>query len=224
MTANGEVANKRRKRQNMSNNWIELSNLCFLKKFPADLFLGKLCEDRGYTYHCTRGQKPHLTRNGTKIDCKNIKLRSICGSWFISEFFFDYTFNQFLHHLHHKIPYLMSTDTLKIQYQKEVEVRVKSFGEIRCMNPQKPKTKNGESEDVQRDILHELLDWLQEFRENLVDESIWTEPWQNQSQEFKTLPSHLMNCQWCREQKWNWVRVSTVYIRIFRRTQTVIST
>ena len=46
----------------------------------------------------------------------------------------------FLHHLHHRIPYLMSTDTLKIQYQKEVEVRMKSFGETRCMNPQKPKT------------------------------------------------------------------------------------
>ena len=46
-----------------------------------------------------------------------------------------------LHHLHERIPYLMSTDTLKIQYQKEVEVRVESFGETRCMNPQKPKTK-----------------------------------------------------------------------------------
>ena len=35
----------------------------------------------------------------------------------------------------------MSTNKQKIQYQKEVEVRVKSFGETRCMNPQKRKTK-----------------------------------------------------------------------------------
>ena len=35
----------------------------------------------------------------------------------------------------------MSTGTPKIQYQKEVEVLVKSFGETRCMNPQKPKIK-----------------------------------------------------------------------------------
>ena len=35
----------------------------------------------------------------------------------------------------------MSTDTPKIQYQKEVEVRVRSYGETRCINPQKPKTK-----------------------------------------------------------------------------------
>ena len=32
-----------------------------------------------------------------------------------------------------------------------------------------------------------------------------------------------MNYQWGREQKWNWVRVSTVYVRTFRRTLIVIS-
>ena len=35
----------------------------------------------------------------------------------------------------------MLTDRQKIQYQKEVEVRVESLGETRCMKPQKPKTK-----------------------------------------------------------------------------------
>ena len=52
-------------------------------------------------------------------------------------------FHLLLNHLHDRIPCLMSTDTPIIQYQKqkEVEVRVKSFGETRCMNPQKPKTK-----------------------------------------------------------------------------------
>ena len=46
----------------------------------------------------------------------------------------------FRHHLHHGIPYLTSTNTPKIQYKKEVEVRVRSYGETRCINPQKPKT------------------------------------------------------------------------------------
>ena len=32
-------------------------------------------------------------------------------------------------------------------------------------------------EEVQSDLLHVLRDWLQEFRENLVDETISTEPW-----------------------------------------------
>ena len=46
------------------------------------------------------------------------------------------------------------------------------------MKPQKPKTKNKneERQEVQRDISHELLVWLQEFREKLVDESTSAEP------------------------------------------------
>ena len=46
---------------------------------------------------------------------------------------------------------------------------------------------------------------------------------ETQSTEVKTLPSHLMNFQWSREQKWNFFLVSTVYIRTFRWTQIVIS-
>ena len=46
---------------------------------------------------------------------------------------------------------------------------------------------------------------------------------ETQSKEVKTFPSPLMNFQWSREQKWNRVRVGTVYIRTFRRTQIVIS-
>ena len=81
-----------------------------------------------------------------------------------------------LHHLHHRVPYLMSTDTPKIKHQKEVEARVGGVGETRCMNPQKPKNKNknGESEEVGRFFSHELPDRLQEFRESLVAESIST--------------------------------------------------
>ena len=42
--------------------------------------------------------------------------------------------------------------------------------------------KNGESEEAQRDISHELLGWLHEFKENCVDESTSTEPWRNSEQ------------------------------------------
>ena len=35
-----------------------------LDETPAVLSLGKLCEDHGYAYHWTSGQKPHLIRNG----------------------------------------------------------------------------------------------------------------------------------------------------------------
>ena len=54
---------------------------------------------------------------------------------------------------------------------------MKSFGETRCMNPQKPKNKNRESKEVQRDISQELPDWLQELSEKLVDNSNSQRPW-----------------------------------------------
>ena len=79
--------------------------------------------------------------------------------------------------------------------------------------------KKREPKEVQRDVSHELPDWLQEFMENLVDESTSEELRRG----VQTLPSHPMNFQWSREQKWNWVRVSTVYVRTFRRIQIVIS-
>ena len=65
-------------------------------------------------------------------------------------------------------------------YQKEVEVRVQSFllGDLLHESTEtENKNKNGESQEVQREISHELLDGLEEFRENLVDESTSTEPW-----------------------------------------------
>ena len=42
--------------------------------------------------------------------------------------------------------------------------------------------KNEGSQEVQRDISHHLPDLLQEFRENLVDESTSTKPWENPEQ------------------------------------------
>ena len=100
----------------------------------------------------------------------------------------------------------MSADTPKIQYKKEVEVRVRSYGETRSMNPTPKTLKMKESEEVQRDVSHDLQDWLQEFRENFVDKSTSTGPRGNLRIRIKTLPVLL-----------------TVSTRTFRRTQIAIS-
>ena len=36
---------------------------------PAGLSLGKLCEDHGYSYEWTSGQKPQLIKDGRRIQC-----------------------------------------------------------------------------------------------------------------------------------------------------------
>ena len=40
-----------------------------LGETPAVLSLENLCEDHGYSYHWTSGQKPHLTKKGKRLDC-----------------------------------------------------------------------------------------------------------------------------------------------------------
>ena len=40
-----------------------------LDNTPAVLSLGKLCDENGYSYEWINGQKPHLIRNGIRIQC-----------------------------------------------------------------------------------------------------------------------------------------------------------
>ena len=40
-----------------------------LENTPAVLSLGKLCDENGYSYEWIHGQKPHLIKNGIRIQC-----------------------------------------------------------------------------------------------------------------------------------------------------------
>ena len=40
-----------------------------LENTPAVLSLGKLCDENGYSYERINGQKPHLIKNGIRIQC-----------------------------------------------------------------------------------------------------------------------------------------------------------
>ena len=85
---------------------------------------------------------------------------------------------------------------------------MKSFGETRCMNPQKQKTK---IKMVNQKKFKEIfrMSCLIGYRNSericlmkVLQQSLG----ETQSKEVETLPSHLMNFQWIREQKWNRVR------------------
>ena len=58
-TANGEV--QTREEDTVFVKEVDLFvTVMLLEEIPAVLLHGKLCEDHGYTYHWTSGQKPHL--------------------------------------------------------------------------------------------------------------------------------------------------------------------
>ena len=62
--------------------------------------------------------------------------------------------------------------------------------------------KTEEAKKYKANLSHDLLEWLQDLRENLVDER--SEPRGNPAPEDQDIL--LMNYQWSREQKWNRVR------------------
>ena len=110
-----------------------------LEETPAVLSQGEFCEDHGYTYHWISGQKTHLIKKGKRSDC-NISnyVPFVVPGLSTSSVQRPLPHH---HHPHYRILHLTSTDTSKIQYPKEVEVRLRSYGEIRCINRQKPTTK-----------------------------------------------------------------------------------
>ena len=64
----------------MSKNWIFLDNEV-LEDTPAVLSLGKLCDEHGYSYEWINCQKPHLIKNGIRIQCntENFVLIAVPG-------------------------------------------------------------------------------------------------------------------------------------------------
>ena len=162
MTANGEVQTREEATVYVKHLDLFVKVMLF-EETPAVLSLGKLSEDHGYTYHWISGQKPHLIRNGKRIDC-NIS-----------------------NHVPFVVPGLSAsssstTPSLTSPSQDSVfdanrytenpvpERSGSTSGELQGdplheTTETENKNKNGESEEVQRDISHELPDWLQEFKE-----------------------------------------------------------
>ena len=66
MTANGEVQTK--EEATVFVRELDLFvTVMFLENTPAVLSLEQFCEEFGYGYHWTNGQKPHLIKNGKKF-------------------------------------------------------------------------------------------------------------------------------------------------------------
>ena len=69
ITANGEVQTHEEATVYVKELDIFLT-LKVLENTQAVLSLGKLCDENGYSYEWINGQKPHLIKNGIRIQCK----------------------------------------------------------------------------------------------------------------------------------------------------------
>ena len=68
ITANGEVQTHEEATVYVKELDIFLT-MKVLDNTPAVLSLGKLCDENGYSYEWINGQKPHLIKNGIRIQC-----------------------------------------------------------------------------------------------------------------------------------------------------------
>ena len=203
MTANGEVQTREETKENVKELDLFVT-VMLLEETPAVLLLVKLCEDHGNTYHWTSSQKPHLTQNGKKINCN------------------------MSNYVPFVVPGMSTTSstssslTSSTSSSKDSVIGRKKW-EYGCRVLGKPVQEPAETEntiffffkkkrrheELQSGTLHDLPDSLQEFRKNLVDESVATESRRNPSHGHRDTSSLLMNYQWSREPKWDQARVST---------------
>ena len=87
VTANGEVLTKEEATEDVKELDLFVTAM-LLEDTPAVVSLGKLCEDHGYNYHWTSGQKPHPIKNRKKIKWQYSELRTIRCHWFIDKLFY----------------------------------------------------------------------------------------------------------------------------------------
>ena len=88
ITANGEVQTHEEATVFVKELDIFLT-MKVLEDTPAVLSFGKLCDEHAYSYEWINGQKPHLIKNGTRIQCNTENFVPIVVSWFINEFFLN---------------------------------------------------------------------------------------------------------------------------------------
>ena len=113
VASNGEVQTREEATENVKE--LDLFvKIMLLEETPAILSHGKLCEDHGYTYHWTSGQKPHLTQNGKRIDCNISNYVPFVVPGLSTSSSASHT-HLLLQHLHRRTLYLTSADASKIQ-------------------------------------------------------------------------------------------------------------
>ena len=173
ITANGEVQTNEEAQVFVHD--LDLSvKVQILNDTPAVLSQGKLCEDHGYSHELVIGQKPRLTKDGTSIICKteNFVPLVVPGLSVNSE----------------SVSY--STSPSRDSLRREAEIasrklvrpasssfsgsvlqRSDEIASRRLVRSQETQNQNKTRDDKKNsdDPLADSPEWLEDFKENLVD-------------------------------------------------------
>ena len=163
-----------------------------LENTPAVLSLGKLCDENGYSYERINGQKPHLIKNGIRIPCNTENFvpivvpclsSSSSGSSSTSK-----TPSRQESHSSSSSSTSSSSHTVSEIQTRQRKDRIESdispvqvsnsvddiSGQPDEIQANKIQKTNHKEPQIERNnpLCSEIPEWLQEFRENLVDDEI----------------------------------------------------
>ena len=173
-----------------------------LEDTPAVLSLGKLCDENGYSHEWINGQKPHLIKNGIRIQCNTENFVPIVvpdlSTSSSSSLPSSTSMTPSRQEIDHpKSSSSSSTSPTMTSSTVSSDGRTRARGDLcgidsypvtvsskhverkergdQLTKPTKnPKPNKNEDLDLERrDLLNsDILEWLQEFRENLVDDRV----------------------------------------------------
>ena len=145
-----------------------------IENTPAVLSLGKLCDENGHSYEWIHGQKPHLIKNGIRIICNTenfvpIVVPGLSSSSSGSSSTSKTSSKQESH-----------TSSSSSPTASEIQIREREDGNNSDTSPVQVSTsvddRSGQPDEITIErgnpLDSEIPEWLQEFRENLVDDEI----------------------------------------------------
>ena len=178
ITANGEVQTHEEATVHVKELDIFLT-MKVLENTPAVLSLGKLCDENGYSYEWINGQKPHLIKDGIRIICNTenfvpIVVPGLSSSSSGSSSTSKTPSKQESHSSSSSSASSSLPTVSEIQIREREDATVNETSPVPGSNlvddgsgqPDKTTIERGNPLDS------EIPEWLQEFKENLVDDEI----------------------------------------------------
>ena len=170
-----------------------------LENTPAVLSLGKLCDDNGYSYECINAQKPHLFENGIRMQCNTDNFVPIVVPGLSASSSSSLSSSTSMTPSRQEIEHptsssssstsptttvssgsetraredLSGIDSYPVSVSSE-HVERKERGDPLTKPTKNPKPNKNEDHEKERGdpFCSEIPEWLQEFRENLVDDGV----------------------------------------------------
>ena len=141
--------------------------LKLLEDSQAVLSLRKLCEGHGCSYEWTSSQKPQLIKDGRRIKCSTENFVPIVVPGLSTGSSSSATPTSPT-----SVPQEAVIPTLHPASTRSESTSSKGRGHPSHEPAETTDTnKNGDNETIRRNPLHDLPEWLKQFREKLVDES-----------------------------------------------------